>query len=1336
VKQGDRFGKNKRFEITGRLGAGGMGVVFAAADRQLERSVAIKFILPDPKIPLDQLVKILRREAMATARLRHDNIVAIFDIATWKRVPYLVMEHLEGLSLSEVLSQERLSLLRATEVMIDVARGISHAHENGIVHRDLKPSNVFVLKGGRAKILDFGLAAFAQLPSEAPVSGESNPIAGTPSSMAPEQWHGGLQDQRTDIWAMGVMLFHLFTGQRTYPSTNTLELYKGICSEQPAPSVLSIQDNLPEQAEMIVARAMRKIPEARFQTSAQLLEALIEFKNLLIRSSETKREARRTLQLRQLTFVSCGLTSHATLAEDHEDDESPSKLIALCTEIINTLNGYLVAVLGNKVLACFGHPLAREGDAERAVRAGLRIVEAIRRLPPRHGSPVARVRIGIHTGLEIVEDVEGEREAFRIQGTTPQIAASLENQAGDDEVVIGHSTHQLARGVFDLEPLGSLVIEGASQPTAAYRVLREKDIDSRFDAAFTASQTPLFGREADVERLIEFWLCATNSTGQFALLTGDAGIGKSRLVRVLKDRVGSDGATRMTCQCWPHFKSSAFHPIIELLLRSMGILRENSTEQKLRMLESFLSSVGMDPVASMPPIASLLSIPHPEASGFSTDPRERKKRTIDAILSVVLALAGQKPVLLVVEDLHWADHSTLELLGTLLEQLASARVFVLGTARPEFRTVWPPRPHFHEMPISPLPPRLAAKMIEEAARDRKLPEAVINHLVQRTEGVPLFIEEMTRSVVDSAGELSDCAAVGESVLAQAIPATLNELFLARLDRLTPAGKELAQISSVVGRNFPYAQIQQVSGLGEAALHDALLSLGEADVLLCQGRPPESKYQFKHFLIQDAAYRSLPKKKRKGHHLKVAQVLKELLPETAEIQPELLAHHYTEGGDVEQARTYWESAGRRAAERSANIEAINHFSQAILMLAKVAEGPDRNRSELSLQLALGAPLMAVKGYAAPEVERAYARARELCRTASGDIQLFPALQGLWQFYMVGGELPAARELAEELLGLAQNSADSTLLLLATRSLATTVFLQGEIVRCRDLTEEGLALYDRLQHGSLGLRYGHDPGVAHGLYSAWALWLLGYPEQALLRATEAVTLAEKLSHPVSVAFARCYLAVIRNSCGQYAEAVADARAAKAISNLHQLALWLSVGTMMEGWARFELGEWHEGIALLQQGVAAWQRTGARAGMTFFLVTLAEAYRKAGLPKEGMIVLDEAEALVKRNSEHCYEAELYRVKGELKLAVSPQDLASAEADIRRAIAIARQQQTKSLQLRATTSLCCLPQERSRSQETRQLLHKIFQSFSEGFGTADLLVARKALDALSKARVNTLPD
>lgn len=1324
VKQGDCIGKNKRFEIIGRLGAGGMGVVFAAVDRQLERSVAIKFILPDPRISWDQLVKILKREATATARLRHDNIVAIFDIATWKRVPYLVMEHLEGKSLAQTIAEGRPRLLRATEIMIDVARGICHAHENGIVHRDLKPSNVFVLNAGRAKILDFGLAGFAHLPGGSAASG-GELAAGTPASMAPEQWTGAKQDERTDIWAMGVMLFELFTGQHPFPFKDYSGLHKEICSNHPAPSILSVQDNLPEQAEAIVARALQKKPENRFPTAAQLLDALMGLQNILTQSAEANKDARRTVQRRQLTFLSCSSTLSARVNEDSdEEDESLSKFTSTCADIIHSTDGRTLAVLGGRLLACFGHPIAREGDAERAVRAGLRIIDAGRQIAHNYPAAAPKVRVGIHTGLETVEDVEGDSRAFRSQGTTPQIATWLESRAAEDSVVISDSTHYLARGVFQFEDLGALAVEGVSQPMAAYRVVRERDVDSRFEAAFASAPTLLVGRETEVELLVELWRSVRNSLGRFVLISGEAGIGKSRLVRALKDRVGTDGVVRMSCQCWPQFKSSAFHAVIELLLKTTGIRREDSTHEKLSKLESSLSTLGIDPVAAVPLIASLLSIPVPGSASPLLEPRERKKKTIDCLTGMLLATAVQTPLLLVAEDLHWADHSSLELMGVLLERLGPARILVLGTARPDFRPLWPDHPHFQLMPISHLPPRLAASMVQSTAGDVKLPPDVVEALVQRTEGVPLFIEEMTRVLVASIRQVKESGAI-ESALAGGMPPTLHELFLARLDRLPKAGQELAQIGSVIGRSFSHALIRRLSAMEDGVFHNAVLCLNEAEMLMAQGRPPNSNYQFKHALIQDAVYQSLPKKRRKEIHLDVAKVLNEMFPETAEVQPELLAHHYTEGGDFWQGLECWERAGRRAAERFANVEAINHFTQAIQMLSKVPEDPDRNRRELSLQLALGAPLMAVKGYAAPEVESAYARARELCRSVSENIHLFPALQGLWQFYMVGGELQIARGLAEQLLGVAEKSGDSTLLLLAYRALGTTAFLQGDFTQCRGFTELGLGIYDQKQHGSLALRYGHDPGVAHGLYAAQAHWFLGYPEQALTRASEAVALAQRLAHPVSIAFARCYLATLRNWCGQFEAAAEEASAAVAMSKTHQLALWLSLSTMMEGWARLGLGELNEGIALFQEGIAGWRKTGARAGTTFFLVVLAEAYGKANRAKDGMALLEEAAALVVRNSEHYYEADLYRVKGELKIALSPQNRAQAAADIQHAITIARQQHSKSLLLRAATSLFHLQEGKNESAAARQLLYDVLRSFSEGFDTADLMLATSSLAA-----------
>jgi predicted ATPase len=695
-------------------------------------------------------------------------------------------------------------------------------------------------------------------------------------------------------------------------------------------------------------------------------------------------------------------------------------------------------------------------------------------------------------------------------------------------------------------------------------------------------------------------------------------------------------------------------------------------------------------------------------------------------VEVLLRMAAQRPVLFVVEDLHWADASTLELLGALLERIAAHRILVLLTARPEFEPPWPRRPQLNALAIDRLPTAHAALLAERAAGLSTLNAEVIQRLAAQTDGIPLFVEEMTRMLVDSLGEPKHAARADGALLPEAIPATLNELLLARLDRLTDGGKQVVQLGAVLGRSFGYSLIHSVWTLDEAQLRRALASVAEAGVLLSRDEPPHSSYQFKHSLIQEAAYHSLPKKRRREHHLRVAQVLAGEFPELAGTQPELLAHHYGEAGADREALAYGERAGRMAVERSAAVEAIGHFGGALKRLANLPEDAERNQKELALQLALGAPLMAAKGYGAPEVEKAYARARELCRVASGDAQLFPAVQGLWQYYLVRGELPTARELAEQLLGLARASGEPALQLLAQRSLATTVFLLGEIERCRQLTETGLALYDRQQHRTLAFRYGQDPGVAHGLYLAWALWLLGHPDQSLKTVLAALELALETSHALSIAFARCFVGLLQNCRGEHVAAGEQAEAASAIAAAHQLTLWLASATMMDGWARSGLGQHEQGIARLQRGVAGWRETGGRAGLTFFLVTLAEAHCKAGQLAEAESVLAQVEAVRVANGEHYYAEELHRIRGEIAVRRDPPDPLRAEAEFREAVEVARSQSARSLELRAATSLAELLERQGKRDEAREQLQPVYAWFSEGFGTADLVRARALLDRL----------
>lgn len=601
---------------------------------------------------------------------------------------------------------------------------------------------------------------------------------------------------------------------------------------------------------------------------------------------------------------------------------------------------------------------------------------------------------------------------------------------------------------------------------------------------------------------------------------------------------------------------------------------------------------------------------------------------------------------------------------------------------------------------------------------------MIERIAATSDGVPLFVEELTRMVVESwrpteTGQVAQLA----------IPGTLRDLLLTRLNRLRGVGKEVAQVSSILGREFHYELIRDVFPFDELSLQEGLEILTDAGILHSQGRPPESKYVFKHALIQQAAYQSLAKSERQRHHRRAAQVLPEVFREIAEFQPELLAYHHGEAGYPLEAIAFWEKAGQRATQRSALVEAIDHYTRAREALKTQPEGLNRDKKELALLLALGAPLMSVRGYASPEVEKTYARARELARVAGAQADIFPAMQGLWQYYYVRGMLPASRELGNQLLEIARESANPTFLLLAHRSVASSAFLQGDFETCRAHTEAGIGIYDPREHGFLALRTGQDPGVAHGVYLAWDLWMLGYPDQSLAQVNKTIELAKRLNHPMTVAYALCFGALIRNHRGDHAEAQAFSETALDITVPNKFALWTAWAKMQRGWAMAGMKDYKQGIPLMKEGLEGWKNTGARVGFTFFPVTLAEMYLHTGQSAEAARLLEEAAPMVGNNDEHFYEPELLRLKGESCLSVaSERDGATADAaaHFARGIEAARALSGKSWELRLAASRARLLASRGETAEALHVLQEAYGWFTEGFQTADLCAARGQIEVL----------
>ena len=1340
-KKGDRIGGDdgRRFEIIERLGAGGMAVVLLAKDTVLDRTVAIKFVTHEVLGAAGaEVVERFKLEARASARLSHENIVRIFDLGTSNSVPFLVMEHLEGRPLDSIEMHQELDALRAVRIMADVARGLSHAHKSGIVHRDLKPSNVFIVKDGRAKIVDFGLASVAfGLDSRGT---EWLALAGTPRYMSPEQWKGEPQDGRTDIWAAGVMLFEMLVGRPPFPGESIFEVRNRVLSPEPATQVRKLRPDLPEEAGRLVERALAKEVTKRLQTADELLDGLVALEVALSRATRTQTQTKQVHdhahvkpERRQATFLSCSLADLMMLSEQLELDDFSELLdgfFEVCATVVRQLDGTILSSLGGRVVACFGYPNAHEDDAQRAVRAGFLIAGALRSWTRRGGLSHAAL-IGVHTSLAIATRLPDSAEGATpiLQGEAPHVAMWLEENANANEILISRRTQTLVRGLFETEPAGERTPAGATRAIETYRVLRQGSSTSRFDHSAAANLTPLVGRESELKELRSLWDRTKRKEGQFVMLAGEAGIGKSRMVELLKEHIAAEPHHMIGCQSWLHFKNTALYPIAAGLRRVIGLTPELPAPDQLQKLEVFLSELGIALDEHVPLLASLLNIPLSGAYiAPSLSPDLLKGKVLEAIITTLLRLAAQEPTLLLLEDVHWSDTSTLELLGLLQGRMQSARLMLLLSFRPDFTPPWPERTNLHRIALHRLTTSQTIAMAAFACQGRNLPPEVIDHLVRRTDGIPLFVEELARMVADA---WEQAAQSGEEVNVEAfasstIPETLSELLLARLDRLADNGKEVAQLGAVLGREFPYALIQRASTLEESTLRAGLMQLVEAGVIRHEGQGDEAQYVFKHALIQDAAYQSLVKSRRQEHHLRAAEVLPQHFPDTVAQHPELCAHHFAEAGRPDEATGYFEKAGQRAVQRYANADAVIHYSRALEQLTALPASAERDRRELRLQLALGAPLMATKGTAAPQVREAYARARELCQTVGDDELLFPAMRGLTQFYMVAGEAEIAVELGQQLLAQAERLGDATMQMLAHRSLGNSIMLLGEFERGRDHNEKVLAMYDREKHRKLALLYGQDPGVWGGSFLGWCLWFLGFPDQAVKRAEEAVALAREIEHPLSIAASTSYLAIIHNYRGEYAIARRLTDQALEISTEHKLALWVTMSKIQRGWALVGSDDPTTGLEALKEGVAGWTKSGAKGGLTYFLSGLVWGLWQAGRLDEASRNLAEAEALVAQMHETYFEPELCRLRGEITLAQDPKSEAAAEESFRRGLSVAQSQRARAWELRLATSLGRLFSRQGRTAEAKSLLQPICDWFVEGETTADLRTARALLATL----------
>ena len=964
----------------------------------------------------------------------------------------------------------------------------------------------------------------------------------------------------------------------------------------------------------------------------------------------------------------------------------------------------------------FRLPEAHENDAESAARAGLAIVDEIAKLNEQPAHPKLSARVGIDSGTVVVGASAGkDADVF---GDTPNIAARVQAAAEPGKVVITDATHRLVSGLFVVDQLSVQALKGIERPVQLYRLIQPSGVRGRLEAAAaTRGLTPFVGREDELRLLMNRWERALDGEGQVALIIGEAGIGKSRLLQRFHEQIVGTPHTWVESGAGEFFQNTPFYPVTELLQQFLGGNGGKPAEEQLAQLKPRLELAGLKPAETMPLIAPLLNLPLSDKyPPLPLSPEQRRRRLLATLVEWVLGAARVQPLVVVTEDLHWADASTLELIQLLVEHGATARLLLLYTARPEFRAQWPIRAHHTQINLNRLSARNVRAMVEELAARNAMPDETIATVIERTGGVPLFVEELTRAVLES----GDAKLTGRE-----IPATLHDSLMARLDRLG-AAKEVIQVGAVIGSDFSYELLHAVHPLVEAELQSALRSLTDAELLYVHGIAPEATYQFKHALIRDAAYEALLKSRRKELHLIVACTIDEKFPILKETHPELLAHHCDRANEKEKAIRYFRLAGRQAVGRSANQEAIVLFSSALRILDTLPESPERFRQELRAQLDLSTPLATIKGYTAQEVETACNRARDLCQRLGEIPELFGTLGGLCSIYFNRDDLMSAHELAERMMGLAKISQSRVQLLWAHYALACAKQSLGAFAPARENFERTIDLYDRGRTASYG--FVQDPGATSMSFLANVLVALGYADRALRLSMQAITLARELSQPYTLALVLGHAGVVRCDRGEFDGGEELIAQMIAIAAKQGFAALEALGNNWMGGALVEQGKLNDGMARIRRSLNAYVEADPKMEAKFERFRLAHAHRKTGRPEEGLAELYKVRALAAKRGRHALDSYSFQLEGELLLMADASKKADAERCFRSAIKAARAQAAKAVELVATTHLARLLDKTGRRDEGRTMLAEIYEWFTEGFDTANLKNAKALLDELSR--------
>ncbi|MGD8640254.1 MAG: adenylate/guanylate cyclase domain-containing protein [Gammaproteobacteria bacterium] len=1039
---------------------------------------------------------------------------------------------------------------------------------------------------------------------------------------------------------------------------------------------------------------------------------------------------------RQLTVMFCDLVGSAALSEivDPEDlREIIGEYRHTCQKVVDRFQGHIAQYLGDGILTYFGYPQANEDDATRAVEAGLHLIRNIQHLNERlhaERGVTLSLRIGIHTGLVVIGEISGDDKRSLALGTTPNVAARLQDLAETNTVLISDATYRLIHSRFQCSPIGEKQLKGFSHPFTLYQVESVADSSLPLVSETAFNQVPLIGREQESALILDRLEQARAGQGQVVVLSGEAGIGKSRLVQLLREVATEDDIQLFECWGSPYHKNSFLHCVMTVLHNVLELDQCNSNEEKVQKLEEPLGTFGVPLEESVPLLADLLSIALPEGryADLQLTPQQRKQKILESLLGLVMGLGAERMVVIVLEDLHWVDPTTIELLEMLIDHVPTSNIFVLVSYRLDFTPPWTPRSHITHISINRLTRKQAGHMVRWICNNKQLPAQVFDEIINKTDGTPFFVEELTKMVLESdlLKESADAYELKGPISSLAIPSTLQDSLMARLDRLG-AAKELAQLSATIGREFAHNILEAVTKDLYDDMDQQLSSLVFHELLYQRGFPPVASYTFRHALVHEVAYQSLLKKTRQKYHRKIAEVLATQFPEKIHENPEIMARHCNEAGDYESAARYWSRAGRLAIQRSANADATVHLTNALQALENLSDSPKKAETELQVQAALGLACMLLKGYAADEVQAAYGRAFELSRNTGKSSSTFPILCGLWEFYLVRAELDTAQDLAVQLQGIAAETANPGYFLEAQRTLGATAFWRGDLSSAEHYLNRGLATNIPDQPSDHMPIYGQDTRVATLASAACVSWLTGNPDRALEQINLAQERAGKLKHPFSIVYATYFASIIHQLRGDTDKTLKLTQQTITLSQQYEFTFWLEITCMINLWAKYELTGDEEHIKAFGTKLAQYTKVGSRLALSYLQSLFIRMHIKGGSLAQAEIVVNQAIDELSTHPEQFFRAEIYRLKALISAKQQTLPYSETESYFLDALDFAQQQNALGLALRGTVDYCRFLHAHDQSARAQQHLSGIMEKFGEGRDTSDYLAANQLLQQIS---------